>query len=277
MAPALPLAALALLAAAPRAPLRLGPAPKPSPSRVVTLAPSLTETVLALGAGDRLVGVTRYDDAPEVQALPRVGGYTDPSVEAVLALSPDLVLVQPSPGNRAAVERMARLGAPVLALGLATEEEILEGMESVGQALGLGSEGAALARATRLRIQAVRERAKALPHPRALLVYDWDPLVAAGPGSFGDALLADAGGRNALPLARGAWPVISAEVAMRAAPEVVIDAADVPAPERARLLKLPGLSRARLCAASPSLFRPGPRIAEAVEELFRELHPEAPP
>ncbi len=272
----LPFGAALLLAAAPRAPMSLGPSPKAEPARVVTLAPSLTESVLALGAGARLVGVTRFDDAREVQTLPRVGGYSDPSVEAVIALAPDLVLVEPSPGNRAAVERMAKLGTPVLAVNLATEAEILAGFEIIGRALGLGPRGVALAQATRQRIEAIRARARDLPKVRALLVYDWDPLVVAGAGSFGDTILSDAGGRNALAQAHAAYPVVSAELAVRAAPQVIIDAAMVRAPPRARLLKLPGLSQARVAVASPSLFHPGPRIADAVEEVFRDLHPEAP-
>src|SRR5215831_8797866 len=98
------------------APVYLGPKPPANVRRVVTLAPSLSETLIALGAADRLVGVSRFDDFPEVSKLPRVGGFLDPSVEAVLALKPDLVLVQPSPGNRQPVEKMAELGVPVLAL-----------------------------------------------------------------------------------------------------------------------------------------------------------------
>ncbi len=269
--------AAALLGAAPaRPPIRLGPAPVAEPKRVVTLAPSLTEMVLALGAGERLVGVTRFDDAKEVRAVPRIGGYTDPSVEAVVALAPDLVLAEPSPGNRAAVERMAKLGTPILAVRLSSEDEVLTGLETIGQALNLGPRGAALAAEARRRIEAVRARAKALPKPKVLIVYDWDPLVAAGPGSFGDALLAEAGGLNAAADVRSPYPVLSAELASGAAPQVIVDAADVRDPPRERLLKLPGLAEARLAVASPSLFHPGPRIADAVEELFAALHPGAP-
>ncbi|HEY0840310.1 MAG TPA: helical backbone metal receptor, partial [Vulgatibacter sp.] len=101
-----------------QAPYRLGPEPAAKPARVVTLAPSLSEIVLELGAGDTLAGVSRYDDDPAVAALPRVGGYLDPSPEAILALRPDLLLVEPSPGNRAVVERLAGLGVSVLVLPL---------------------------------------------------------------------------------------------------------------------------------------------------------------
>lgn len=269
------LAALLLCGAAPRAPIRLGPEAPKEPKRIVTLAPSLTETVLALGAGERLIGVTRFDDAPEVRALPRVGGYIDPSVEAVLALRPELVLVEPSPGNRAAVERMAALGAPIFAVHLGTQEEILAGLRDLGEALGLAERGEALAAATAARLEAVARRSKSLRKVRTLVVYDWEPLVVAGPGSFADRLLEQAGAANAAAGARSAYPVYSAELAMRAAPEVIIDAADVPDPPRERILKLPGLDKARVSLASPNLFRPGPRLAEALEEVSRIVHPEA--
>ncbi len=269
------LAALLLCGAAPRAPIRLGPEAAKAPQRIITLAPSLTETVLALGAGERLIGVTRFDDAPEVGALPRVGGYVDPSVEAVLSLRPDLLLVEPSPGNRAAVERMAALGTPILAVHLGTQEEILAGLREIGKALGLAPRGAELAAETAARLEAVARRSKSLAKVRTLVVYDWEPLVVAGPGSFADRLLEQAGALNAAAGARSAYPVYSAELAMRAAPEVIIDAADVPDPPRERILKLPGLDKARLALASPNLFRPGPRLAEALEELFGLVHPEA--
>jgi iron complex transport system substrate-binding protein len=268
------LAALLLCGAAPRPPMSLGPKPAPNPQRVVTLAPSLTELVIALGAGNRLVGVTRFDDAAEVRALPRVGGYVDPSVEAVASLRPDLVLVEPSPGNRAAVERIAALGNPVLAVPLGTQEEILAAMTEVASALGARPRGEALRAETERRLAQIAERAKRLPKVRALVVYDWDPLVVAGPGSFPNRLLEEAGGINTVTEAQVAYPIYSAERAMRTAPDVIIDASDVHDPPRERILKLPGLASARVEVTTPSLFRPGPRIGDALEELFRELHPQ---
>ncbi|MFN7133323.1 MAG: ABC transporter substrate-binding protein, partial [Myxococcales bacterium] len=232
--------------------------------------------VLALGAGERLAGVSRFDDAQEVKALPRVGGYVDPSVEAVVALRPGLVLVEPSPGNRAAVERMAKLGVPVLAVPLQSVPEILAAMPAVAEALGLGERGAALASRTRERLEALRREAAGGKAMRVLLVYDWEPLVVAGPGSFGDSLLAIAGAQNAAADARTAYPVYSFERVMKARPEVIIDAADVQDPPRARILKLPGVAGARVERASPSLFRPGPRLADAAEELRALVHAGAP-
>ena len=102
------LALALLLAAGPRQ--HLGPAPPAQVRKVVTLAPSLSEIVLALGAGDRLAGVTRFDDDARTAQLPRIGGYNDPQPEAVLQLKPDLVLAEPAPANRGPVETLARLG-----------------------------------------------------------------------------------------------------------------------------------------------------------------------
>lgn len=278
MSPSSPLAIAAalLLAAAPRPVSRLGPKAKPSPQRIVTLAPSLTETVLALGAGKRIVGVSRFDDAPEVKAVARVGGYIDPSVEAVLARSPDLVLVEPNPASQGAVEKIARLGAPVLAVQLTTQEEILQAVREVGAALGLAEAGERLARELAAKVAAVTGKAKGLPKVRTLIVYDWEPLIVAGPGSFSDGLLTAVGGLNAAAGAKSAYPVYSVELAMQSAPEVIVDAADVHDAPRERLLRLPGLREARVVKTSPSLFRPGPRLGDAVEELFQVLHP-APP
>src|SRR5919205_3209739 len=98
------IAALALSLPAAVTRQHLGPPVPAQVRRIVTLAPSLSEIVLALGAGDRLVGVTRFDDDPRTAKLVRVGGYNDPEPETVLGLHPDLVLAQPAPSNRGPVE-----------------------------------------------------------------------------------------------------------------------------------------------------------------------------
>jgi iron complex transport system substrate-binding protein len=273
----LALAALLVATGASRAPMHLGPKPPGVPKRVITLAPSLTETVLALGAGDRLVGVTRFDDSPAVKSLPRVGGYIDPSIEAVLGLAPDLVLAEPSPGNKAAVERLAKLGTPILAVPLTTEAEILDAMREISAALGIAEKGKQLAEQTEARLEAVRRKAAKRPKVRTLIVFGWEPLVVGGPNSFAEALLSTAGGVNAASEAKSPYPTYSAEMAMQVDPQVIVDAADVRVPARERILALPGVREARLVVGTPSLFHPGPRISEAAEELFALLHPEAKP
>ena len=132
-----------LLAAGPRQ--HLGPPPPANAQRVVTLAPSLSEVVLALGARDRLVGVTRFDDDPRTASLPRIGGYNDPQPEAVLAVKPDLIIAEPAPSNRGPVTTLARLGVPVEAFPLSTVADIESAIVGIAQLLGVGDRGRALA------------------------------------------------------------------------------------------------------------------------------------
>jgi iron complex transport system substrate-binding protein len=269
----------ALLAVPPGAPASvqaLGPKPPAVVRRVVTLAPSLTDAVLALGARDVLVGVSRFDERAEVQGLPRVGGFVDPSVEAVVALKPDVVLVQPSPGNRGPVEALAGLGIPILALRLASVDDVLAGLRATGAVLGRPTEGEALALSlerTRARVQV---EARGLPGVRVLFVYGFQPLVVAGPGSFADELLADAGGINVAHDAGRAYPVWSVERALKARPDVVLDASDSAAGQEP-LRRLPGLREARwVTLPSPALLHPGPSLGQGLLELFSALHPAIP-
>ncbi|RJS22383.1 hemin ABC transporter substrate-binding protein [Corallococcus sp. H22C18031201] len=262
--------------APPSGPYVLGTPPK-QVKRVVTLVPSLTEMVQSLGAGASLVGVSRYDESKEVAKLPRVGGFVDPSVEAVVALHPDLVLVQPGPGNQRPVEKMVELGVPVLVLPLHTVTDVLAALRAVGKALGRDTEAQALVtriEATRARI---REAAKRQPAPRVLFVYGFEPLVVAGPGSFANELLQDAGGLNVAADAGTAYPVYSVERVVAARPDVVVDAADVDV-GKDTLRALPGLSEARWVEVpSLALLQPGPSLGRGLEELFLLLHPAPAP
>lgn len=257
-------AALLLLPAlAVASPRWLGEAPDRPPARIVTLAPSLSAIVIDLGAAERLVGVSRYDDAPEVEALPRVGGFLDPAPEAILRLEPDLILAQPSPGNRGAVERLAALGVPVLVVRLDTVEQTLEAVRAVGAAIGRPADGEARAAAIRAGLDAARARVRDAARPRVLLVYGWQPLVVAGPNSFAHELIEAAGGINVAAAARGAYPTLSAEAALAAAPALVIDATG----GHGEGTPPPGLAARVRRLRSPGVFQPGPRMLEALAEL----------
>ncbi len=237
---------------------------------MVSLAPSLSEIVLAVGGGDRLVGVTRFDDDPRVAAVPRIGGYNDPQPEAVLAVRPDLVLAEPAPANRGPVETLARLGVPVEAFPLATVAGIEDAVVGIAAILGTKERG----RAVRDEMEAARarareKRAKAGSRLRTLLVFGLDPLVVAGPHSFAGELLADAGGDNVASGNGAAFFRLSAEAAVSARPEVVVLCGVDAPPGRP---PIPGLARTRVVSLrSTALLHPGPRIAEALEDLAAAL------
>jgi cobalamin transport system substrate-binding protein len=256
-----------LLAAGPRQ--HLGPRAPAQVKRVVTLAPSLSEIVLALGAGDRLAGVTRFDDDPRTASLPRIGGYNDPQPEAVLAVKPDLVLAEPAPANRGPVETLARLGVAVDAFPLATVEDIENAVTGIALLLGKAEEGEAL----RDRIEQARTRSRArargLPRVRALLVFGLDPLVVAGRRSFAGELLEDAGGANAAGDGDAPFFRMSAEGAVRAAPDVIV-LCGVDAPQGRGAV--PGLEKTRTVSLrSTALLHPGPRLPEALGDLAAAL------
>jgi iron complex transport system substrate-binding protein len=261
-----------------------GPRPAAPPRRVVVLAPSLTDVVLALGLGDRLAGVTRLDDDPAVSRLPRVGGYLDPNPEAVLALSPDLVVWVTNGSALGPVRRIAELGRsarppfPVLALQIDTLADVLATPGVLGAALGEPARGEALSREMAAGVDAARRSVAGLPRTRVLLVVGREPLVVAGRGSFPDELLRVCGAENVVAGDR-AWPVYPLERAVADDPALVVDAATLEPPEGiARLSAIPAVRRGAVFRiASDDLIRPGPRMVRALPGLCRGVHPEGRP
>ena len=265
-------AVLALAACTHHAPARqvhLGPKVPARVRRVVTLAPSLTELVLALGAGADLVGVSRYDDAAAVANLPRVGGYSDPSAETIVRLHPDLVLAQPSPGNHGAVEMVAASGIAVEAFRLESIADIEFASVRIGKLLGRAPAGQTLVRT----IEAARSLARAAAKKRGkrvrvALLFDTNPLIAAGPGSFADELLADAGGTNVVARSTQPFPEVPLDALLARKPELILVA---PMGKNANALAgLPPVLRAKAVAlTSPGILHPGPKIIDALAELTR--------
>jgi iron complex transport system substrate-binding protein len=262
--------------------LWIGERPAAPPRRVVVLAPNLTDIVLAMGLGERLVGVTRLDDAPEVASLPRVGGFLDPNPEAVLGLSPDLVLWVTDGGALGAVRRIVELSRasrrpfPILAVEIDSLADVLAAPRIVGDALREPARGEALARRLSDDVEAVRRRAAGLPRRRVLFVVGREPLVVAGPGSFPDELLRICGAESVVRGGRP-WPVYPLEKAVADDPDVVVDAAmQEPAAGMQRLAAIPAVKRGAVVRLrSDDLIRPGPRMIRGLGELFRGLHPEA--
>jgi iron complex transport system substrate-binding protein len=253
----------------------LGPLVPAQVRRIVTLAPSLSEIVLALGAGDRLVGVTRFDDDPRTARLTRVGGYNDPEPETVLGLHPDLVLAQTAPENRGPVYTLARLGIAVEAFTLGNVREVEDAMEEIGALLGLPVRGRALTDELERHRARMRAETARGPHPRALLVFGLDPLVVAGPRGFAGELLEDTGAVNAAEDGDRPFPHMSVEAAVRARPDVlVICGFD---PPRGRPV-IPGLPNVRVeMLRSSALLHPGPRLIEGLDDLAAAIRGKRPP
>jgi iron complex transport system substrate-binding protein len=250
------------------------------PERVVSLAPSVTEAIYALGAGDRLVGACAQCDYPDAaKALPRVGGYLAPSVELVLAARPDLVVVVPSPGNREAVRAVERAGVRVLVLHDRTLADLRAGIRALAEALATPEAGERLVAAVDAGLEAVRARVASRPRQRVLLVVGHRPLIVAGSATLQDELLAIAGGTNLAADAGTAWPPFSIEMVAARAPDVILDAAMGSEAGGQTLFRdlagVPAVEQGRIVPLDPDvIFRAGPRVAEAAAVLAAAMHPE---
>jgi iron complex transport system substrate-binding protein len=255
---------------------QLGPPAPPKPARVVSLAPSMTDLVVALGHARRLVGVTRFDTAKEVASLPRVGGFLDPSAEAVVALRPDLVLWLTDGSALAPVQRIADLGIPVLAVPVIGVADVIAATHAVAKALGDAPAGERLAAEIEGAIGRARARAASLPRKRVLLLVGRQPLVVAGPGSYPDELLRIVGATNVVT-GTVHWPVFPLEKAAAADPELVIDAAvREHGSGEAALEAIPAVRRGGLKRlATDDALRPGPAMVRTLDELLEAIHPEA--
>jgi iron complex transport system substrate-binding protein len=258
----------------------VGRPPAGGARRIVTLAPSMTDYLVALGAADRIVGVTRVDHAPEVASRPRVGGFLDPSPEAVLGLKPDLVLWVTDGGALGAVRRLAELSGgafAILAIPVITVADVPAAARLVGEAIGDAAGGAALAARLQGALDRLRTGAAGRPRRRVLFVVGREPLVVAGPGSFPDELLRLAGAENAVSGHRP-WPVYPLELAVAANPDLLIDAAlDEPAAGISRLSAIPAVRRGAVARLPrDDLLRAGPRMIEALGDLEQALQGATP-
>ncbi len=249
-----------------------------TPQRIVTLLPSLTETVCALGQCHRLVGVDRYSNHPaQVRSLPQVGGGVDPSVEAVVALKPDVVLAAISSRG---IERLESLGLKVLALEPRNVADVQRVIGKLGQVLEVddaqriwrtidaGVSAAAQSLSVRARAQRVYFEASSGPY-------------AAGPQSFIGELLARLGAGNIIAPELGPFPKINPEYVVRADPDLIM----LSERNAQGLAQRPGwaamraIREQRVCVFSAAqadvLVRPGPRMAEAARLMAQCLNEKA--
>jgi iron complex transport system substrate-binding protein len=248
------------------------------PQRIVSLLPSLTEAVCALGACTQLVGVDRYSNwPPSVSALPRLGGLDDPGIERIVALKPDLVLASRSART---VERLEALGIPVLMLDSQSHADVQRALALLGRALG--REGPAREAQATIERRFADAAARVPPAWRGRKVYfevDSAPF-AAGAASFIGQTLARIGLGNSVPASLGPFPKLNPEFVVRADPDLMMG----PARDLAAMAARPGwgglraLKAGQVCGFDPEryelLVRPGPRMGEAaivIADCVRKL------
>src|ERR1051326_8395658 len=195
------------------------------PLRLVSLAPSVTETIFALGYGGRLVGVTTYCDyPPEAKRIAKIGDFMNPSLEAVAAKRPDLVIGVIGATDATKAREMERLGLNVALLPLKSLDDILNSARTIGEMIGDPNAGAKLAQKISLQVDDVKKRVMRAPRRKVLLIVGYQPLIAVGGKNFIDELIALAGGANIAGAAAQPWLNIPDEVVVAKAPDVIIEA-----------------------------------------------------
>ena len=244
--------------------------------RIISLAPSSTEIVFALGAGAQLVGVDRYSDYPEAaRRIERVGAEVDPSLERILGLHPDAVFTATSANAQQTVETLARLGVPVYVSRAASLADILGDVNGMAGALDRRIEGARLIAQLEHRLAAVKARAETQRAMKVLVVVWPEPLVVAGRASHVADLVRAAGGVNVADDSAQPFPTYSVERVLSHAPELVVVGthSDGPAPTLQPLLALTTLPAVRNgqfhTVDGDLLFRPGPRVVDGIERLAK--------
>ncbi|WP_235880333.1 ABC transporter substrate-binding protein [Polyangium aurulentum] len=253
-------------------------------ARVVSLSPSTTETMFAIGAGDLLVGRSRYCDYPkEAERLPVVGGYADPNVEAIVALAPTLVVGARGPAGPALEQGLHAHGIETFF----PETESLAGItgmiRELGRRVGREADGARVAGAIEAKRKDVAAAVGDKPRLKVLFLFDVAPVIAAGPGSFPDELLRLAGAENVIQRG-GAYPTIGLEHLLALAPDLLLDgASEVHAGRTLRemLADAPGwrelaaVREGRIRPVGSDALRPGPRIGEGLWAVARAVHGDA--
>jgi iron complex transport system substrate-binding protein len=254
------------------------------PEQIVSHVPGITETLFALGLGEKVVGVSDYCDYPEEAKLkPSVGNYFNPSIENIVALDPDLVLTD---GHSEGIKQLDSLGITYVVLEPKDIDGILKDFELLGKITGREKEANKLIKDMQERMSYVKARVEGAPRPKVFYIIDATDLNnpwTAGPGSFINSLITMAGGENIGAKAGSAWAKMSIEEVVNSDPDIIIlptkhGTAFTP-PEALKghpaWQKITAVKRGRIFTIDDDLVsRYGPRIILGLEEMAKIIHPE---
>ena len=244
-----------------------------NPQRIISMVPSLTEIVCALGACDRLVATDRYSNWPaQAKALPKAGGFEDAEVERLISLRPDLILLSRS---QRITERLGEFGVVSFALQTESYADIGHAVQVIGEILGVADRAGRLNETIEQAVREIGAKALAQRHgdgPSVYVEVDRTP-YAAGPASFIGELLARLGARNIVSSELGPFPKLNPEYVVQRNPDVIF----ISPAEAAQLAQRPGweqiraVKEHRLCSFPPdvrdTIVRPGPRVAQGMRAM----------
>ena len=250
------------------------------PRRIVSVAPSLTEIVYLLGSDSSLVGVTDYCDYPEAaKKKARIGGMLNPSIERILALDPDLVLMSGSGNLKSDYDQLTSAGVRVFVSYPRSIEGVLKSIRDCGVLTGRQPAADSMTNLLRARCDSLSRFAATRKGASVLMLLSLNPLIAIGPGTFLNELLTMANGKNIVRDSSMAYPVISREEVIRRQPDVIIATNDIVRSKGDILAAYPewksltAIRNGRVTLVDAScVSRPGPRIVDGLESILHAIH-----
>jgi iron complex transport system substrate-binding protein len=259
----------------------------PYPARIISMAPSITEIVFALGLGDRVVGVSDFCDyPPEARDRTKIGGVVNPNMEAIIALSPDLVLALPNATHESLFRSLRLLGINVITVRNDSLQDLFTTLDKIGEETSKQSEAAEMSEALRAKFSEVSAKIAGRSRRKVMFIVGVDPLFVAGSGTFIDELIEMAGGENIVADSLSKYPRLGSEEVVSRAPDVILYTSlnFELTPEQEVMAKklwsgypsIPAVKNDRIIGlVADYVTLPGPRLGIGLEEMAHAIHPEA--
>ena len=256
------------------------------PERIICMAPSITEIVFAFGLGERVVGVSDFCDyPPEARSRTKIGGVVNPNMEAIVALSPDLVLALPNVTHESLFRSLRLLGINVVTVRNDTLDDLFTTIGKIGEETSKQQEAKEMGDRLHAKFSAVKEMIADRPRKRVMFIVGVDPLFVAGKGTFIDELIEIAGGENIAGDSLSKYPQLGIERVVAMAPEVILYTSlnFELTPEQEKMANelwspypsIPAVEKGRIHGlVADYVTLPGPRLDIGVEEMVRAIHPE---
>lgn len=245
-------------------------------TRIVSLAPSLTESVFVVGAGDRLVGVTSFCNYPEqAKEIAKIGDTTNPNIESIIALKPDIVLVSTASQIETFTKTLADNGIAVFVTNPNSLEDVFKNLYRMGDIFGTSATADGVVTDLKRRVNATWDKVGLEERTLVFVQISKEPLFTIGKESFLNAFLVKAGGQSVTSEVDTAYPKLSKETASTLRPEAIIlsDSDDNKEPNEV-FKNSPAVKSGRVFRVNADLLsRPGPRLVDALELIAKDLHP----
>jgi len=249
--------------------------------RIISLKPTITDAIIAMGHGDKLVGITKYCDTEKLKNRPAiVGDYTHAYIERIIALEPDIVIGSKENSSRKSISRLEDTGVRVRLFSFTTIDETLKSIRGIGNAIGAASDGAKLAQNIESKLKTIEDRWKDAPDKRVVLIVGRRPLIAAGHGSYLNELLKMIGAKNAVKRSKIPYPRISTEELIAIDPDAIVDLSmgsetgDTDGRGWSRMKHLKAVRQNRVYIIDTGDLLAGPDLPEGLEKLARMIHEE---